>query len=484
MRLTDIIIVAVYLCAVVAVGIACRGRERSVDAYFTGHGMFRGKLGALLVGLSIAATFFSGISLVIYISSVYSDGIQIGAGLLVFPLSWVVLRFWFLPRFFTGEWRQPYDIIEQRLGRPVRVAMSGMFVLLRIGWMGVLIYAPALIIMGTANLGKEWLWPIVLTIGLSSTAYTVIGGIRGVILTDAIQFLVIAGGMLFIGVFLFVHLDLEAGEMVHELSREGRLEWLNFSLDPTITFTFWSVMLGMGVKTVAIYLADQMSLQRYLASESPAAAMRSFTINVLGAMFVLVLLILIGLLLWLWYRHHPDEGLPADPDLIVSYFISRELPVGVAGLLIAAIMAATMSSMTSGISALAGAITNDWVARLGRPRSSETLFRVGRWVSLGLGVFATLMAGFVERLGSLLESSQTILGLFYGPMLGCMCLAVVGRAFRSSEVLAGLVAGLAAGATVVWSPGGALWVSPAGFLLSLLVPLGLSTLRPIPVRAS
>ncbi|MFZ9682470.1 MAG: sodium:solute symporter family transporter [Cephaloticoccus sp.] len=378
MRLVDILIVVLYLCGVVAVGIACRGRERSVDVYFTGRGLFRGPLGTLLVGLSIAATFFSGISLVIYISSVYSSGIQIGAGLLAMPVAWAVLRYWFLPRYLADGWRQPYDILEERVGRSVRIVMSGMFILLRIGWMGVLIYAPALVIMGTANLGNEWLWPIVLGIGLSSTAYTVIGGIRGVILTDAIQFLVILGGMLFIGLFLFFKLDLTSVEMVHELSSEGRLEWLNFSFDPTLTFTFWTVIFGIGISNIGNYLSDQMALQRYLAAESPAAAIRSFTINIIGAVMVVLTLITIGLLLYLWYRHHPDPNLPGRADLIISYFISQELPVGVSGLLIAAIMAATMSSMTSGINALAGAVTNDWIARLGAVRSPDALFRVGR----------------------------------------------------------------------------------------------------------
>lgn len=471
MRSLDIGVVVVYLSAVVAVGIACRGRGNSVDEYFTGHGLFRGPLGTLLVGLSLAATFFSGISLVIYISSAYSNGIQIGAGLLTMPLAWVALRFWFLPRYLAGNWRQPYDIIEARMGRTVRFVLSGMFILMRIGWMGVLIYAPALIIMGAANLGREWLWPIVLTIGLSSTAYTVIGGIRGVIVTDAIQFFVIAGGMMFIGLFLFVKLDLTTAQMWGELAEEGRLEWLNLSLDPTVTFTFWAIIFGIGISNIGSYLSDQMALQRYLASESPQSSTRSFTINIIGAMGVVITLIFIGLLLWLWYRHHPDANLPVQPDRIISYFIANELPVGVAGLLIAAIMAATMSSMTSGINALAGAVTNDWVARLSKAYSPSELFRIGRRLSMAMGLLATIMAGFVDRMGTLLMGSQIILGLFLGPMLACMTLAISGFTIRPKAVLTGLVGGLLAGGAVVLSPATGMWVSPVGFLFSLGLPL-------------
>ena len=477
-RTIDIAVVVVYLAAVVAVGMACRGKRASVDEYFTAHGLFRGPLGTLMVGLSIAATYFSGISLVIYISSAYSNGIQIGAGLLSMPLAWVVLRYWFLPRYLAGNWRQPYDIIEARLGRPVRFVLSGMFILMRLGWMGVLIYAPALVIMGTADLGREWLWPIVLLIGLSSTAYTVVGGIRGVIVTDAIQFLVIAGGMLFIGLLLFVKLDLTVTQMWHELAGGGRLEWLNLSLDPTVTFTFWAIIFGLGTANIGSYLSDQMALQRYLASETLQSSTRAFTINIIGAMGVVITLIVIGLLLWLWYRHHPDANLPEEPDRIISYYIAQELPVGVAGLLIAAIMAATMSSMTSGINALAGAVTNDWVARWGQLRSPGELFRIGRRVSMAMGLLATIMAGFVDRLGPLLLGSQIILGLFLGPMLACMILAISGFTFRPQAVLAGLAGGLLAGGAVVLSPATALWVCPVGFLVSLGLPLAFGYSKP------
>jgi Na+/proline symporter len=469
-RTIDIAVVVIYLAAVVAVGIACRGRSRSVDEYFTAHGLFRGPLGTLLVGLSIAATFFSGISLVVYISSAYTNGIQIGAGMLSMPVAWAVLYYWFLPRYLAGQWRHPYDIIERKFGRPVRLTLSAMFGLMRVGWMGVLVYAPALVIMGTANLGPGWLWPIVAVIGLSSTAYTVVGGIRGVIVTDAIQFLVIAGGMMFIGVFLFAKLDLSPALMWRELEAAGRLQWLNFSLDPTVTFTFWAVIFGLGVSNIGSYLADQMALQRYLASESPRAAIRSFTINIVSAIIIVMTLIVIGLLLWLWYRHHPDPAAPTQPDRIVSYFIAKELPVGVSGILIAAILAATMSSMTSGINGLAGTITNDWVARLGRERTPAALFKIGRLASLVIGVLATITAGFVDRMGTILQGSQVILGLFLGPMLACMVLATLETPIRPGAMLAGLVSGVGIGLLVVLSPASGLWVSPVGFATSFMVP--------------
>ncbi|MEZ5277028.1 MAG: hypothetical protein R3F07_11660 [Opitutaceae bacterium] len=476
MRPPDIAVVILYLTAVVVVGIASRGRKKSADEYFTAHGLFGGRLGTVLVGLSIAATFFSGISLIVYISSAYSGGIQIAVGLVALPVSWLVLHFWFLPRFLSGNWLHPYDIIEKRFGIEVRLTLSAMFALMRIGWMGVLVYAPAVVILGTADLGPAWFWPIVLAIGLSSTLYTVIGGIRSVIITDAIQFLVVALGMIFIGTFLWSRLDLSTAEMVSELGEAGRLELFNFSFDPTLTFTFWAILIGGGVGNVSSYLSDQMALQRYLTSDTPKEATRSFLINIVGAAVVVVTLVCVGLLLSLWYRHHPDPDLPVKPDRVVSYFIANELPVGISGLLIAAILAATMSSMTSGVNALAGAFTNDWMARFGRKRTAVETYQLSRRSSLVIGISATAMAGLIERMGTMLNASQIVMGLFLGPMLACMILAITKIRITPRAMLTGMACGTAAGGVVVASPAAGMWVSPVAFVSSLLVPLAAATL--------
>ena len=477
MRPVDIAVIVVYLAAIVAVGVACRGRKESSDEYFTAHGLFSGVFGSILVGLSIAATFFSGVSLIVYISSAYTGGIQIAIGMIVMPVAWAVLQYWFLPRYLAGNWRHPYAVIEQRFGNPVRLTLSAMFGLMRVGWMGVVVYVPALVIMGTMGLDYKWFWPIVLTIGLSSTAYTVVGGIRGVIVTDAIQFVVVALGMVFIGTFIWGKLDLSTAAMVRELGEAGRLEILNFTFDPKVTFSFWAILCGVGVSNLGSYLCDQMALQRYLTASSPKEAARSFSINVIGVLVVVGSLVGVGLLLWLWYRHHPDPALPTDPDKIISYFIAQELPVGVSGLLIAAILAATMSSITSGVNSLAGAFTNDWLVRFGRKRTEAELFRASRWASLGVGLLAIATAGLIAQIGSILIASQVVMGVFLGPMLACMVLAMTKIKFSSIAMLCGMVGGTAVGTWVAFSPVSGMWVSPLAFLVALLIPLSAALRR-------
>lgn len=466
----DYAIIAIYLALTVALGVACRGRQQDASDYFTARGQLRGKFGGLLVGFSIAATFFSGISFLAYPSVVYQHGLSIMVGLACFPIAWAVLHFWFLPRFFKISGGHPYDFIEAQFGVSVRLAASAMFVLLRVGWMAALIYAPTIMLLGAANLDDRWFWPLVLLIGLSSTLYTTAGGIRGVIVTDALQFVVIAGGVLFAIGFILVSLPVPLTQALAEYRQDPPLPFLNLSLSVTQPFTFWSVVIGFTIANMGSYLADQMSLQRYLASGDASAASRSFAINVISVSGVLVLLAALGFLLAAWYRHQVDPTLPESADKVLPHFIATRLPAGIAGLLFAAILAATMSSMTSGINALSGSLTNDFLARLGKPASGRQLLGFARSSSLIIGLAATLAAGLVGNLGTIFAIAQTLLGVFLGPLLACGVLSIARVPARPRMVIAGLVAGSLAGWLIAWSSAIALWVAPGAFLVAFLVP--------------
>ena len=478
MRTIDLLVVSIYLLAVIAVGIAYRGKTESVDEYFTAQGVFRGRLGTLIIGFSIAATFMSGISIIVYVSTAFSDGARIGLGLLCLPIAWVLLLQWFLPRYLRGGWRHPYEVVEQRFGSATRMAISAMFFLLRLGWMAVMISVPALIVMGSLGLDQRWFWPIVLGVGLSSTSYTVLGGIRGVIITDAIQFVVILGGMLLILILIIARLDLPLIAVWHDWDSRGRLNLFDFSLDLTRPFTFWTVVIGLSIANLGTYLADQMSLQRYLLAESPKDAARAFTVNVVGVAVVISSLVCVGLLLSTWYNRYPDANLPAEADKVLAYFIVHELPAGFSGLLIAAILAATMSSMTSCINSLAGVLTNDWLVRFGRPRSSAELYRFGRGASLAIGVFATIISGFAANMGTVMDVQVKVMGAFLGPMLACIMLSVIDRVVPVRLVFYGIVAGVIAGWAVALSPLASLWVPPISFICAITpASLGLFVLN-------
>lgn len=470
MRILDCIAVAVYLVVVFSVGIANRGKQHTVDDYFTARGAFKGPLGTLIIGLSISASFISGLSLIAFNSSAYSDGIKV-LGFLICPvIAFIFLRYWFLSRYLAANNRHPYDIVQQRFGYPVRACLSGMFMVLHTGWMALIIYAPTLIIIGALGLSHDWFWPLIFVIGMAGTILSTIGGVRGVIIVDAVQFIVILVSLLFVAITILARLHLPAAAIVDDLGAHGKLQLLDFSFSLTKPWTFWAIFVGQSICTMGQYMSDQMALQRYLAAESRGSVFRSFAINLLGSVAVTFLLVMVGLLLWVWYNQRPDAGLPKNTDQILPYFAVRELPAGMAGLLVAAFLAATMNTLTSGINSLAGAITNDFVGKLGPTRTSRMLLKWGRASSVGIGLLATVAAGFAGRLGTVLQASNIIMGAVLGPMFGCMALSASKLVLRPQAVLTGMILGVVASAAIGLSPISSFWVAPGGFLMTILVP--------------
>ncbi|HXK59202.1 MAG TPA: hypothetical protein PLP42_04840 [Acidobacteriota bacterium] len=468
----DVLIIVIYLFSSVLVGVLSRGRQRDSQDYFTARGGLAGVVGSILVGLSIASALFSGISFLAYPSVVYGHGPALLLGLFSYLAAWLVLRFWFLPRYLAGPVKHPYQVIETRFGSHARLEASVLFVLLRLGWLATLIFAPALAVMAAGRLEPGWFWPVVLVIGLGSTAYATVGGIRGVIYTDALQFLVITAGLALTVGHVLTHLPTSLATAWSGLAQSGHLDLFDFSFDPSLTFTFWAIAIGFSLSNIATYGGDQMIMQRYLAAGNIRSASRSFTVNALGSSVIILLLSLVGLCLAAWYQAQPDPLLPAKADQVFPYFIATQLPTGVVGLLLAALLAATMSSMAGGINALAGSFTFDFRSSRRDNDDPRRQLRFGRLTSLVLGLAATGIAGVVGSLGSIFEIIQTLLGVFLGPLFACVLLALTTWNISRQGVLIAMPAGVLVGVLLVFSPVSSLWISPATFLTSLGAALG------------
>ena len=473
MHYIDVIIIIVYVAAMIAVGIACRGKQDVVEDYFTARGGLAGKFGSILVGFSIAATLFSGISFMAYPSIMYTQGPAVFVLLLGLLGTWPFVTLWFLPRYLTEENRHPYDIIERRFGLGVRLVAASMFVLLRIGWMAALIFAPTLALQAASGLeGPFWFWFLVILIGLSSTIYTTFGGIRGVIVTDALQFVTIAVGVLLTVWIAIDKIPVSVTEAFGALREQGVIRAPSMSFDPTNAYTLWALTIGAGLAQLSSYVGDQMSLQRYMSSGTAKEASRAFMYNIIGAVGVVFLLGAVGMTIRAYYIFLPDASMPEGADKVFPHFISTQLPPGIAGILLAAILAATMSSMTSGINALAGTLTLDFRMRLWGEISHRDQLRFGRICSFVIGVLATAAAGFVSALGNIFEMSQALLGVFLGPLLTCIVLAIAKKPLQRPSLIVGLLLSCALGWVVIFTNlAGQTWIAAIVFVLSMIITL-------------
>lgn len=470
LHILDLVIIVTFLLITITIGIVAGGRQRGAAEYFTANGHMRSFFQSILVGLSLAAALFSGISLLMYPSVVFSSGITVLLGLICFPLTWLVLRYWFLPRFLNNQVKKPYDIIENKLGPNIRTLAAVMYLLLRVGWMATLIYAPTLAILAATGLGQNWFLPIVLIIGVSVTVYTCLGGIKGIIFADALQFMVIIVGILFMVIFILVKLPASFGQILTELYQRQAF-YVDFHFDPSKLLTFWSVIIGITVANTANYMVDQMALQRYLASGNAKTANRSYLVNMFGSLSVLVLLGVVGLSLMAWYHFMPDANLPVKPDKVFPYFVATQLPTGFAGLILAAILAATITSVSGGINAMAATITLDLRVRLLQVDDPKKQLRFAKICSLCVGAVSTLTALFVQQLGTIFEITQTFLGLFCGPLMACMIFSVIRMRVNRKAVAAGLIGGTVMGGLVKWVGWAALWMAPTSFVFAIVVIL-------------
>lgn len=471
MEKIDILIILVNLTLSIFLGIKFRGRQTDSRDYFSGGGSFDGGMGRILVGLSIAATLFSGISFLAYPSISYVNGFSVYTAILAVVPAYMLFRFWFVNRYLSCGYTQPYEGVEAYLGPRVRLLVSFTYILFRIGWLGTLIYVPTLAILASTGWSSSLFWPVVLVVGFTCTIYTAFGGLRGVVLTDALQFCIILVGvaatLYILGERLF-----DSGVALGPVIRANQ-ERLNFdfSLNLFDDFSFWTVLIGLSMVNCATYMGDAMTLQRYMAIGKANYALRSFTINIIAAVSIILLLVTLGNGIFLYYCLYPDPVRPEVHDNILPYFCATELPAGISGLFISSILAATMSSITSGINTLSGTVMLDFGGHLGLKRLTWSPLFQARAITLLIGVLATLVSGLVAELGSIWVIVQTLGGLLLGPIFGIVAISTLRIRVNEPLIFSGTLLGVVAGFLVSMSEISAVLITVVTFGVTATVPL-------------
>jgi sodium-coupled monocarboxylate transporter 8/12 len=312
----------------------------------------------------------------------------------------------------------------------------------------------------------------VLALGLGTSFYTVLGGMEGVIWTDVAQAIVFVGGILSIAAFILADFGWDVGAIHAVAASAGRTRMADWRLDPMIDVTVWSTMTGFFVINLASYGADQVVLQRYFTAKNVRASRRSVIANACIDAPTTTLLFLVAIGIFSYFQKHADL-LPAgfNPDRVLPYFVITSLPSGVAGLVIASIMAATMSSISSGVNSIATASLVDFYQRYYRNEAPPSHFlNVSRWMSLGWGLGATIMGLYVGKLGTILEISAKTNSFFTGILLGIFLLGMLtARATWQGTSIGALVSLLAVIYIGTFTPASFFLYAPIGLVLTMLL---------------
>jgi len=437
LRVADYLALVGYLAAIIIVSRMSYRKQQTAEQYH-----LAGKsLGLFPVLLSTVVTFFSGVSFLGIPAWSYRNDLSFYLRTFGLLLMAPVLVYAMIPFYHRLKVQTSYEYLERRFDRNTRRLASGLFLLSRGLYLGIVVYATSLAVAVVSGLSL----PVtILVIGLFCTGYTMIGGMKSVVWTQAMQFLVLVGGILVIFFSLLARLDGPLPQLWATASEAGKLRMFHFTLDPAKDVAFAALIIGALFQNLSMYGADQVSIQHYLTAKSMTQIRRAIWLQAVLMIPVNVFLYLTGTLLWLYYRQHPErlENLPTV-DYIVAFFAVRELPPGVPGLIFSGLLAATMAVTAGGLSGLSTATMNDFY-RLVRPGRDERHYVwMSRICTLGWGLIATILAFFVHRLGPLVEASARINSFFAGVLLGIFFLGMFSRRVRSRTTLLAAAIGLA-----------------------------------------
>ncbi len=453
MEAADYGILAGYLAAVLGIGVyARRAGADSADFFLAGRSM-----GWFPIGLSVMVTVFSAINYVALPSEVFAYGLSVIVALPVFFVAvWPINRFW-MPFFFDMQLVSAYEYLERRFDSRVRSLASGLFVLWRIFWMATSLYASGSILgVLSGHSGAA----VILTCGIAATLYTVVGGMRAVMWTDVAQFCVLFGGIVtglvlvsgensFRGLFVLAH---EGGRLQPFVPFDPSF----LSLNPFLRMSLWSVFLGTLVAFLTRYGADQVVLQRYFTARNLQAARRGLWFSALASVLSLTLLVLFGLAV---YVHAVQSGalggiawdqLPTAQKngLAMAQLgaVIRSFPAGITGLVCAGLLAATMSSIDSGINACSAAYMSDFHPHLRRVVVSP--IRMDRLLTLTLGTLATGMAlaliPLVGQTNGLFMIVNRIINGLGSPLLALVLMGMFSASANGPGMLIGGLFGITA----------------------------------------
>ncbi len=551
MHWLDWAIVAAYLIYIVYDGLRLTKRSHEVEGYFLAHR----SLPWWAVGLSVMATQLSAITLVGTTGQAYADGMRFIQFYFGLPFAMVILSLTVVPFFYRARVYTAYEYLERRFDAKTRALTSFFFLVSRGLSCGVIVAAPSVILSIVLGWNE---WATVLVMGLTTTFYTMFGGVQAVTWTDVKQMIIIFIGLvvvLFVIIYQFPS-SVSVGQATALAGAVGRMKTVDTSFNLNETYTLWSGLIGGLFLALSYFGCDQSQVQRFLTARSVSEGRTSLLMSAFVKIPMQVLILFIGVMVFVFYMFQPppmifkaddrarvetrveyqrlnseyeqaytarqqaalsfaqaggETRAAADSktgflaanremneirkragDLVrettgksfndVNYvfptFVTTYAPVGVVGLIIAAIFAAAMSSISAELAALSTATVIDFYRRHFRKEAEDAHYLLVSKLATGFwGIFACIVALYAGRLGSLIEVVNKFGSYFYGSLLGVFVLAIGTKRATGDGAFVGLLAGIVSVAIVGnYTKISFLWYNVVGCIVVVVVGMALSLL--------
>ncbi|MCP4641104.1 MAG: sodium/solute symporter [bacterium] len=428
-----------YLLAMVGVGVYFARKNQSTDDYFRG--------GKQMIwwaaGCSIFATMLSSLTYTGVPSKAFAqDWVYMVGNFMILGVAPIAI-FLALPFFRSIDATSAYEYLEKRFDRKVRLFGSGSFTLFHIFRMAVVMSLTGYALAAATPLSPT---QCVLIMGVLSIIYCTMGGVEAVIWTDTIQTVVLLGGAVLAFVILVLNADGGFSGFVSTAAANGKFHIVNldFASDSFTRMAIWVVILGSFGQNISSYTADQAVVQRYMTTPSTRTAARSIWTNAFLSLFASFLFFGLGAALFAFYHAHPDRLDPtATTDQIFPLFIADEMPIGLAGLIVAGIFAAAQSTVSTSMNSMSTAVVTDFLRPYNVCKSEKGYLRWAQGLTFLFGVLGTLFAlTFIDPvIKSLFDSFIKVIGLFMGVLGGLFVLGVMTNRANATGAFAGAIVG-------------------------------------------
>lgn len=425
------VVLGVYLAGMLAIGFAASRRIKSARSFFIADG----RLNYVLVGLSLLGTYLSALTVMGLPGMAYGKHNWTFMVQLPFLIiTAVVITRLVLPRYRKAGVISVYEYLERRIHVSARIIASLSFVIFAIARMGLVLYLPALAFHTVTGVSLPL---CIMVMGLFITLYTVLGGIEAVVWTDAIQVVIfVVGALVTLG---YIFSDIGVVRFLQIGMAHNKFRVIVPGTDIMKITTVWLILETI-FQTIRIYGTQQDMAQRYMTTGSTKKANRSVWISILAYIPLGFVFYFIGTALFAFYEVYPDATMPGKADRIYPHFIVNQLPPGVAGLLIAAIFAAAMSSIDSLMNSSSTVCVEDFLKRFGKKERSETHYlSVARLLTLSWGVLAIGMGLLFIKIEYVQIVWGKVMGISTNGILGLMALAFLPFRIHKIPAIVGFV---------------------------------------------
>ena len=430
----DLAIILLYIVGITLFGMRFRKGQQDIRDYFLG-----GRTAPWwAIAFSIVATETSLLTVIGTPALAFAGNLGFLQLVMGYIIGRILICFIFIPQYFRGELFTAYQLIEKRFGARMKSIAAATFLLTRTLAEGVRVAAITKVVSVAFGIEAR---VAVIPIAALTLLYTFEGGMKAVIWTDVIQLAVYVSGAVLASLMLLQQIPGGWAEVTQVAAAAGgKLRIFDFAFSLTQTYTFWSGLLGGAFLTMASHGTDQLMVQRLLAARDERDSKKALLASGLIVFAQFALFLILGVMLFAYHQHSPLISAGGDKDRIFPEYVVREMPVGVAGLIIAAIFAAAMSNLSGALNSLASSSIVDFMRRPGNAAESARALSRSRWITVGWGM--VLMALGTLEWGSVLEKGLTVASIIYQSLLGLFLLGLLNRRATPRGALVGMFTGL------------------------------------------